>query len=441
MLPSVLHEKFFTVLEQTEHNIASFVKNPGADMTRHRRCTFQKTILAILSFSSNCTKTDIHNFFGISKGVPPTRSAFVQQRQKFSPSLFPHILREFNSAVPFEKTYRGFHLAAIDGSDLNLPTNKNDMVYRVKQARSNSYYYQMHINALFDICENRYITAVTQPRPQMNESAAFQEMISQCQLPDNTIYIADRGYANYNNLAFMFENNKYFLFRAKSPASSGSFLKHLAQADVESDRFVTLGVTRSKKKIYAKNPRRYKSIHPKRAFDPLPEHDKTSVYDMTFRITAVKLKDGYEYLVSNLPMELFSAYDLKCLYWKRWHIETSFRRLKYALSLVYLHSVKRELILQEVYAKLIMYNFVSVLHAYGEEKRRNRNKKRKRETKYKYKVSFDNIGPIARDFFKEYVSDDIIKALLLRDQTPMRKDINNNRKIKSQTVRPLSNRA
>lgn len=45
---------------------------------------------------------------------------------------------------------------------INLPTDKNDDVYRIKQARSDNYFYQMHINALFDICENRYLSVVTQ---------------------------------------------------------------------------------------------------------------------------------------------------------------------------------------------------------------------------------------------------------------------------------------
>lgn len=90
------------------------------------------------------------------------------------------------------KTYNGFHLAAVDGSDLNLPTDKNDSVYRIKHAASDNCYFQMHVNALYDICENRYISAVTQPRPKMNEPRAFCQMIDECPMPDNTIFIADR---------------------------------------------------------------------------------------------------------------------------------------------------------------------------------------------------------------------------------------------------------
>ena len=41
----------------------------------------------------------------------------------------------------------------------------------------------------------------------------------------------------------------------------------------------------------------------------------------------------------------------------RWGEETSFRELKYAIGLNALHAKKRELIQQEIYARMLMYNF------------------------------------------------------------------------------------
>ena len=41
----------------------------------------------------------------------------------------------------------------------------------------------------------------------------------------------------------------------------------------------------------------------------------------------------------------------------RWNIETSFRTLKYSVGLVNLHSKKDDLILQEIYAAITVYNF------------------------------------------------------------------------------------
>ena len=48
---------------------------------------------------------------------------------------------------------------------------------------------------------------------------------------------------------------------------------------------------------------------------------------------------------------------MKDLYHMRWGIETSFRELKYAIGLVNFHARKEEYILQEIYARLTIYNF------------------------------------------------------------------------------------
>lgn len=138
-------------------------------------------------------------------------------------------------------------MVAADGTDINLPTDKNDTVYRIKQARSDNFYFQMHLNALYDICENRFISAVTPPRPQMNENAAFCQLITECDMPKNTIFIADRGYIALNTIAHLLENNRYFLIRAKAPTSSGSMIKDILEPNAPTDKYVRLDISRSSK--------------------------------------------------------------------------------------------------------------------------------------------------------------------------------------------------
>ena len=440
MTPSTVRKLFYATLSQAEDNIAAFVNNPGSDMTRHRYCDFKNTVLATLSFSMNRSNTELFNYFGLKSKHIPSKSAFTQQRRKFNENLYPHLLASFNKATPFTKTFNGFHLVAIDGSDINLPTDKNDTVYRIKQARSDNFYFQMHLNALYDICENRFISAITQPRPQMNENAAFCQLISECDMPDNTIFIADRGYITHNTLAHLLQNNRYFLIRAKNPASAASMTKNIIEPGIPSDKYVRIGISRSSKNRNNSGFDVFKKIGPNRKFDYISVTDKTSVYIMNLRCTCIKLDDdSYEYLISNLPSNVFSTEDLKSLYWKRWSIETSFRSLKYALSLVYLHSVNRDLIIQEIYAKILLYNITSLLHAYVQNSKelleRNKNKK------HKYKVSFDDTVPVAKSLLREPVKNSKIKALLLRHLTAVSVIVTSPRHLRSQTVKPLNNRA
>ena len=72
------------------------------------------------------------------------------------------------------------------------------------------------------------------------------------------------------------------------------------------------------------------------------------------------MRNIHENLVTNLP-ENHSLDNLKTFYHLRWNIETSFSHLKHAISATSFHSKKYKYICQEVWARLILYNFCSVI--------------------------------------------------------------------------------
>ncbi len=77
----------------------------------------------------------------------------------------------------------------------------------------------------------------------------------------------------------------------------------------------------------------------------------------------------------------------------RWGIETSFRNIKYAAGLLYFHSKQKELILQEIYAKVILYNYCELII----------NEivvpSKKKECKYIYKVNFNHASADCVKYF------------------------------------------
>ena len=80
------------------------------------------------------------------------------------------------------------------------------------------------------------------------------------------------------------------------------------------------------------------------------------------RIIRFSVTEGtYECIITNLPPDKFSADEIKCLYAKRWGIETSFRELKYAIGLTRFHSKKLEYILQEIWSRMVLYNFCEII--------------------------------------------------------------------------------
>ena len=151
-------------------------------------------------------------------------------------------------------------------------------------------------------------------------------------------------------------------------------------------------------------------------------------YPIEFRVIRFKISDDtYETIITNLNENKFSAEKIKELYHMRWDIETSFRELKYAIGLVNFHSKKVEYIVQEVFAKLTMYNFCEIIT-------RNvviTNKQRKHD----YQVNFTNAIYICMYFFKQ--SDDEhppdVETLIQKNILPVRKGRKDPRKIRSKS--------
>lgn len=81
---------------------------------------------------------------------------------------------------------------------------------------------------------------------------------------------------------------------------------------------------------------------------------------MKLRIVRFLLDTGeYETIVTSQNRSKFSPAKIKELYHLRWGIETSFRTLKYAIGMTSFHAKKEESIKQEIFARLMMFNFCS----------------------------------------------------------------------------------
>ena len=173
---------------------------------------------------------------------------------------------------------------------------------------------------------------------------------------EKAIFIADRGFTSFNVFAHAIENGVFFLIRGREP-SPRSMLSTLDLPDEpEFDIVFERWLTRRNTNTIKAQPEIYKSIA-SRVFDYLDPKSK-KVYYISFRIIKLLLPNGSaEYIYTNLPKEEFTLDEIRELYNRRWGIETSFRDIKYAAGMLFFHSRKKQLVLQEIYAKLILYNF------------------------------------------------------------------------------------
>ena len=276
----------------------------------------------------------------------------------------------------------------------------------------------MHLDALYDLVSHLYIDSIIKGTNVCSEQRSFNTMIDRSKI-EKAIVIADRGYESYNVMAHVQEKGWKFLLRIKDGIGgivSGLDLPDTEEFDVSFDMHLSFKQTNEMKELY-KDRNHYKKLKQFHEFDFLPKKNRKSVpvgpYELPFRIVRVRINDSLtETLITNLDMDLFPPSELKILYAMRWGIETSFRTLKYTIGLLHFHSKKVENILQEIYARLIMYNFseLTISHIVFEKK----------ERKYSYKANFSASVHICREYIRGNVSPPDAEALIARLLSPIR---------------------
>ncbi len=188
------------------------------------------------------------------------------------------------------------------------------------------------------------------------------------------------------------------------------------QNNKEYDFSADILLTRRQTKEVKSNPEIYRFLVSNSVFDFLPKGSKAS-YPLKFRIVRIRISENqYETLVTNLWNDEFPAEDIKKIYKLRWGIETSFRELKYHVGLIAFHSKKKDCMIQEIFASLIMYNFSMLITeniTIDEDKHNN----------YRYKINYAIAIHICVVFFRcNNVSPSQLEKLIARNKCPVRPD-------------------
>ena len=298
--------------------------------SRKRKISFSDAILSTICMQRSSSKEEILKYYDFMTNAP-THSALIQQRNKLKPSAFEDLFYRFTNVVTPDLRYKGYRLFAVDGSDIYIPRNPNDPdTYRISDVYGKGFN-MLHLNAAYDLVSKLFTDIIIQPVNHINEYNAMCDMIdryAQLHSEEKAIFIADRGFTSFNVFAHAIENGVFFLIRGREP-SPRSMLSTLDLPDEPEFEII---------------------------FERWLTRRNTNT--ITFRIVKLLLPDGSaEYIYTNLPKEEFTLDEIRELYNRRWGIETSFRDIKYAAGMLFFHSRKKQLVLQEIYAKLILYNF------------------------------------------------------------------------------------
>lgn len=392
--------------------------NPEKDFSRRKKLPMDKVIKTVLGFSSKSLTNELIDVFSGDTSIA-SASAFVQQRSKILPSAFEEIFKQFINAMNPVKLYEGYRLLAVDGSDIHTPTNPNDYdsFFKVNNCSPYNLY---HLNAIYDLCSHTYLDAEIQKSRKWNEHRALCDMVDRYDSPIPSVFIADRGYESYNNMAHIQQIGQFFLFRIKDFNGHGIMQGFDLPDDNEFDLPVSLTLTNKQSKLtksLCKDRNHFRFVPSTSTFDFLPVKSKyaepPSFFNLVFRIVRIEVIPGkYEVLITNLPIDSFPSEKIKFLYSLRWGIEISFRSLKYTVGLLYFHSKKPEFIIQEIFAKLTMYNFSELIAASISIRNATR--------KLIYRINFSAAANVCRKFFLGFCSPDFVEAVIQKNILPIR---------------------
>ena len=370
------------LISEISENPSLFVKNPKTDFSRNRKINFKKFIGITMNSGGGTMSKELLDYFDFDVKTPSV-SAYTQQRSKVLPEAFEFLFNSFTQEnMPSANSYKGYRLIACDGSNLTIATNPNDAETASKSNQFGTITNHLYLNAFYDVLNRIYLDAVLQTASEHQECRACINMMKR----------------------------------------SSSGLK-LPKTDVF-DIAVSMTFTRQQTKMTKKAG--YKFMPTIQTFDYLPLKSKDT-YTINFRIARFAIADNsYEMLVTNLSRSEFSTNDLKEIYHLRWGIETSFRELKYSIGLTNFHARKVDYIKQEVFARLLLYNYCELITAHVVQQMQNTGKTKQ--------VNFTIAIYICREYLRQKRNlspPDVIK-LIEKNILPVRPGRKDPRKVKPQ---------
>lgn len=426
---SEVKRKLLSLISEMDNYHWLFTKHPEVDFSRVKKWSFEETVKFILFMEGKSLKDELLEYFEFGTHTP-SNSSFNQRRAQILPEAFEFLFKEFSkSFCKYELGYNGYRLLACDGTDLCIAHNPTDKTTYIQTSENAQGYNVLHLSMLYDLHSRTYVDGIIQSKKNENEKIAMCTMVDRYDGPKNTIFIGDRGFENYNAFAHVEKRGMYYLIRVKDINSNGIASTHKFRTYPVFDEWKNVTLTRKQTKEVKENPEKFRIVMKQTPFDYLDLHEN-KFYEIKMRIVRFPISsNSYECIITNLPEDIFPSEKIKELYHMRWGIETSFRELKYAIGLTRFHSKKIEYIKQEIWARLLLYNFCEIITAKViVEKKENR--------KYDYQLNYTRAIRICCYFvaLKKGKSPPDVESLIGRELLPVRPGRKDPRKVKPQAT-------
>ena len=350
--------------------------------TRNRKMNFEKVVMYNLNKKGLTSKMEIEEFNEIINSKDISSPGVLKQRKKLKAEIYKDMMQKnligFYNEFPDEvKLFKGYILTAIDGSDFEIPNTKLTRE-NYNSTKNNTSVARAHVSNCFDLLNHYILSTIIGPETSDEREMDREHLkeITEMKLNYTIIRVKDRGYPSIKDIYYSNKNNDKFITRLKK-----TDFKKQVESMKTNDEVVEIPYQYDR-------IRRYKDSDPE--FYKIMEETKTSVY---VRIVKIILSTGEEeILMTNLMEDEVSYEEMNELYQLRWEIEINYHFLKESLKIETITSSIENLIKQDIYSQMFVFNLLQAFVNDANEEIKN--------FKYKHemKVNFN----MAVVFFKKF---------------------------------------
>lgn len=326
------------------------------DFTRQRHLSFPTLMLFMLNLLKGALQIELDLFFGklLGREIPRqqvTRAAFTQARRKLRYEAFIELNEKltevFYAQTPIERWY-GYRLVGVDGSLLRLP---DTVEMRKNFGADEGEVPQARLVELYDVL-NEVVLRAELSITEIGEGFHAEELLPRAQPGDVLLY--DRGFPSFALLSL---HRQYGIDHCmRTPLDRFASVRAFA-ASGETERWADIRPCAEAKRYCRRNG-----------------IDTTAV---RVRLVRVELPGGeVEVLITSLG-EAIPSEEFARLYHFRWGSEEAYKLQKCRAELENFSGKTVHSVYQDVFAKLLTINLMSIFALYANEQVTQRTRHRK----------------------------------------------------------------
>jgi hypothetical protein len=341
---------------------------------RDREMSFEDIIHYLILNKGKTTVLELDSFFKEKYGydkLPISKQDLSQQRQYIDPLIFKDMNKNALKKVYTDKKYplrrfKGYHVFAIDGTELKLPNTKiaREEFDVQKRALKETNTPKARASVFYDVKNDFVIDSIISKHKIGEHPLAFQNIENADKIINfnKSIVIFDRNYASSELFFQLNEKNSKYIFRLKKD----TYKKERKRMKTD-DEWVEIKINSNRTK-QIKNP-------------DLKQKAKETTH-LKLRIVNIPLETGeIETLITNIGKRTATTDELKELYNERWAIENGYNIIKNKIHIENFSAQKKISVEQDFYSQITMYNILIEYKIDINQKIKEKNKNHTKEYK------------------------------------------------------------